>query len=182
MAKAEKAKLTKLLEKINANVNQLYQVATHDEKTGLHNHVFFKEVFGFELDKARRGKPLSLVIIDIDFFKKVNDTFGHLIGDKILERMARVLEDTVRKYDVVARFGGEEFFIMLPNTCLTKAKVIAERLRRAVLKDKFLSKHKITISFGVSMFKEKDSFDRIAKRADKALYMAKKEGRNRVVG
>jgi diguanylate cyclase (GGDEF)-like protein len=177
----EGAKLTKLLDKINTNVSQLYHIATHDEKTGLHNHVFFKEVFGFELDKARRGRPLSLIIIDIDFFKKVNDTYGHIQADKILKRLAKVLEESVREYDVVARFGGEEFFVMLPNTVLFKAGKIAGRIRRAVLNDAVLKKYNVTISLGVSAFRERDNFERISKRADKALYRAKKEGRNRVV-
>ncbi|MBI2451748.1 GGDEF domain-containing protein [Candidatus Pacearchaeota archaeon] len=174
-----KTKLTNLLGEINKNINQLYHIATHDEKTGLYNHIFFKEVFGFELEKAKRGKPLSLIIVDIDFFKKVNDTYGHLTGDKILKRVAQVLENKLRKYDVVARFGGEEFFVMLPNTLLNKAKQIAERLRRSMLSDNYLKKYKITISLGVSEYEQKDNFEKFSKRADSALYDAKKNGRNK---
>jgi len=172
--------LKNLLEKIQMSVNKLYHIATHDEKTALYNHVFFKEVFSFELDKAKRGKPLSLVIIDIDFFKKVNDTYGHLQADKILEKVARVLEKVVRHYDVVARFGGEEFFIMLPNAKINRAKTVAERVRKGILNNKILSKYKITISLGVAEYKDRDNFERISKRADKALYKAKKTGRNKV--
>src|SRR3989344_2889157 len=127
-----------LLDKIQIGVNKLYHIATHDQKTGLYNHVFFKDVFVLELDKAKRGKKLSLVVVDIDFFKKVNDTYGHLQADKILERVARVLEKEVRKYDIVARFGGEEFFVMLPAASIDRAKKIAERLRKAVFYDIYL--------------------------------------------
>ena len=172
--------LKELLEKINLNVNKLYHIATHDEKTGLYSHVFFKDVFSLELEKAKRGKPLSLIIIDIDYFKKVNDIYGHLTADKILFQLGQVLSNHLRKYDVLARFGGEEFFIMLPNTKIGKAKKVAERARKAVLNDTFLKKYNATISLGVSEYKQKGNFEKIARRADKALYQAKKEGRNKV--
>ncbi len=176
----KKGELKNLLDRINLSVSKLYHIATHDQKTGLYNHIFFKDVFELELDKAKRGKKLSLVIADIDFFKKVNDTYGHLTADKILERIARVFEKIVRKYDIVARFGGEEFFVMLPATPIEKGKVIAQRLRRAVLNDPYLKKYKISASLGVSEYKKLDNFEKISKRADKGLYKAKKEGRNRV--
>ena len=169
-----------LLDKIQIGVNKLYHIATHDQKTGLYNHVFFKDVFALELDKAKRGKKLSLIVVDIDHFKKVNDTYGHLTADKILERVARVLEKEVRKYDIVARFGGEEFFIMLPSASLNVAKRIAERVRKAVFNDGNLKKYKISISLGVAEYMARDNLDRISKRADKALYRAKKGGRNKV--
>jgi diguanylate cyclase (GGDEF)-like protein len=167
-----------LLSKIHLDVSRLYHIATHDEKTGLYNHVFFKDVFSLELDKARRGKPLSLIAVDIDFFKKINDAYGHLHADKILVKLAQLLQHKVRKYDIVARFGGEEFFIMLPNTKKEKGKFIAERLRKSVLSDNYLKKYKVTISLGVTEFKQKDSLEKMSKRADAALYEAKKSGRN----
>lgn len=169
-----------ILETINIKVGRLYHIATHDEKTGLYNHVFFKDVFGLELEKAKRGKNLSLVIIDIDHFKKINDVYGHLTADKLLKRLGEVVSNDLRKYDVLARFGGEEFFVMLPNTSIARGAFIAERLRKAVMNDETLRKHGVTISLGVSEYKERDNFERISKRADKALYQAKKTGRNRV--
>ena len=178
--KLEKGELKNLLEKIHLNLNKLYYIATHDQKTELYNNIFFKDVFALELDKAKRGKALSLIIVDIDFFKKINDSYGHIVADKILEKVARVLEKEVRKYDIVARFGGEEFFIMLPSTALERAKKIAERLRKAVLKDNFLRKYHITTSLGISEYKKMDNFEKISKRADKALYRAKETGRNKV--
>ncbi|MFH1290104.1 MAG: GGDEF domain-containing protein, partial [Nanoarchaeota archaeon] len=170
--------LKHLLDKIQISVNRLYHIATHDEKTGLYNHIFFKDVFALELDKAKRGKPLSLIIVDIDYFKKVNDSHGHLRADEVLKKLAKVLEKTVRKYDILARFGGEEFFIMLPNTKAARAKSIAERLRKAVNSNTFLKKYKITISLGVTEYKQRDNLSKMSKRADKALYQAKKSGRN----
>ncbi|MBS3077639.1 GGDEF domain-containing protein [Candidatus Pacearchaeota archaeon] len=174
----KEASLKSLLDKINLDVSKLYHIATHDEKTSLYNHSFFKDVFSFELDKARRGKPLSLIVIDIDFFKKINDSFGHLQADKILLKLAQLLQHQVRKYDVVARFGGEEFLIMLPNTKTQRARLIAERLRKSVLSESYLKKYKITISLGVTEYKPKDNLERMSKRADAALYQAKKAGRN----
>jgi len=174
--KLKEDNLKLLLDKIQMNVDKLYHVATHDQKTGSYNHVFFKEVIGFELEKAKRGKPLSVVGVDIDFFRKINDAHGHFAADRVLERLARVLERAVREYDIVARFGGEEFFIMLPNTTLARAKKVGERIRKAILRDKMLSKYKVTVSVGVSEYKNKDNFDRICKRADRAMYKAKKEG------
>jgi diguanylate cyclase (GGDEF)-like protein len=173
-----KQPLQKLLEKIQLDVNKLYHIATHDEKTGLHNYAFFKDIFPMEASEARRGKPLSLIVVDIDFFKKINDSYGHINADKILLKLAQLLEKKVRKYDLVARFGGEEFSILLPNTKKAKAKIIAERLRKGVLLDSYLKKYKITISLGVTEFKAKDTLQKMSKRVDTALYQAKKAGRN----
>jgi len=174
----EPGELVGLLEKVHININRLYHIATHDEKTGLYNHVFFKDIFSMEADKARRGKPLSLIIVDIDFFKKVNDKHGHVQADKVLLKLAQLLEKKVRKYDLVARFGGEEFFVLLPNTKTAKAKQIAERLRKGVIADTFLKKYKITISLGVTEYRQRDTLQKMSKRADAALYQAKKSGRN----
>ena len=176
--KKEANQLKTILDKIHLDASRLYYIATHDEKTGLYNHASFKEVFSLELDKAKRGKPLSLIMIDIDFFKKINDTYGHIQADKILLKLAQLLQNQVRKYDVVARFGGEEFFVILPNTKLKKAKDVAERLRKSVLANNYLRKYKVKISLGITEYKEKDNLEKMSKRADAALYEAKKSGRN----
>lgn len=173
-------RVQELLARIKVSADKLYHIATHDSKTGLYNNMFFSEMFEIEKSKAQRGKHLSLVVIDIDFFKKINDTYGHLEADKMLLRLAGLFERESRRYDLVSRFGGEEFLILLPNTPLVKAKRVAERIRLAVLKDSFLKKYGVTISLGVSEFKEKDNFKKLASRADRALYQAKKSGRNRV--
>jgi len=88
----KQSNLLNTFEKIKLDLNKLYHIATHDEKTGLYNHVFFKDVFSLEIDKAKRGKPLSLIVVDIDFFKKINDTYGHIQADKLLLKIAQLLQ------------------------------------------------------------------------------------------
>ena len=176
----EKEELKKLVEHLREQIAQLHQIATHDEKTGVYNSMFFKSVFEFELQKVKREGTFSLIVIDIDFFKKVNDTYGHMTADKILERVAKVLHKQMRGGDVLARFGGEEFFVILPDTKLSYAAEVAERLRKKILSDVFLKKYTITISLGVATYKKKDTFDTLSNRADQALYKAKRNGRNRV--
>lgn len=175
-----KKQISKILANISDSLEMLYDVATKDEKTGIYNHRFFKTVFEMEFAKAKRGSKLSLIVIDIDFFKKLNDSYGHLIGDEILKQLAGVLQEELRKYDVLARFGGEEFFVLLPNTNLKKATMVAERLRRNLWKNKKLEKYKVTISLGVTEYKNKDSMNKMIQRADSALYTSKKNGRNKV--
>ncbi|MFH1452090.1 MAG: GGDEF domain-containing protein [archaeon] len=176
-----KEKVDKILDEIKNSLFDLYDVAIRDEKTGIYNYRFFKNIFEMEIEKAKRGKQkLSLVIIDIDFFKKFNDAHGHLVGDEILVELAKTLSGVLRKYDILARFGGEEFFVLLPSTSLSRAKRVAERLRLSLFKNKKLKKYKVTISLGVSEYRAKDSIAKMIKRADKALYVAKKSGRNRV--
>jgi diguanylate cyclase (GGDEF)-like protein len=172
-----------LFKEMNESVEILYEAATRDEKTGLYNHRFFKTQFEIELEKAERGKQkLSLIIIDIDFFKKINDTYGHIKADDLLKRLAEVLVEITRKYDIVARFGGEEFLILLPETNLEKAKRFAARLKKAVHEDKILKKHKLTVSGGITQYAgKKDSNKKMKIRVDKALYKAKQTGRDKFV-
>jgi diguanylate cyclase (GGDEF)-like protein len=169
-----------LLKELEKNIDYLYTIATIDEKTGLYNNKFFNTLSKIELEKAKRGKSMSLLVIDLDKFKRVNDTYGHLVGDKILERLAKILLEQVRKYDIVSRFGGEEFFVLFPDTNLKKAKKVAERLRKRVEGDKFMKKYTTTMSGGVSEYGKGDSINKMTKRADKALYKAKENGRNRI--
>ncbi len=169
-----------LIKDLEKNIDYLYTIATIDEKTGLYNNKFFSTLSEIEIAKAKRGMPLSLLIIDLDKFKRLNDTYGHLLGDKVLERLAVVLKKQVRKYDIISRFGGEEFFVLFPNTNLAKAKNVSNRIRKAVEGDKFMKKYSVTMSGGVSQFREKDTIKKIVERADKALYKAKENGRNRI--
>jgi diguanylate cyclase (GGDEF)-like protein len=175
-----KEQISKILENIGSSLSMLYDVATRDEKTGIYNHRFFKTVAEMEIAKAKRGDKLSLVIIDIDHFKKFNDTYGHLTGDEILKELANCLQKELRKYDVLARFGGEEFFALLPKTTIKTAATVAERLRQSLQKNKKLKKFKVTISLGVSEYKKSDTLEKLIKRADTALYDSKKNGRNQV--
>ncbi len=165
-----------------SHISLLYDLATLDEKTGLYNNKFFENILEMEMEKAQRGyQKLCLFIIDIDFFKKVNDTHGHLKGDDILKRLAVVLKKQLRLSDVAARFGGEEFFILLPQTGLDKAKIITSRLRDAIKSDSMLKKYEITVSGGLTCYKPKDTGYTMKERADKALYKAKNSGRDKFV-
>lgn len=178
---AAKENISKLLKEIEKNIDYLYELATIDEKTGLYNNKFFKTVSEMELDKTKRGiGPLSLLIIDLDDFKKLNDAHGHFTGDKVLKRLGSVLKEETRKYDIASRFGGEEFLILLPNTNLKRAKVVCERLRKKIQLDKEMKKYKVTMSGGLTQYKKTDTINKMQLRADKALYKAKKLGKNRI--
>jgi diguanylate cyclase (GGDEF)-like protein len=175
-------KVEELFDTIIESFSSLYEVATHDEKTGLYNNKFFETILDMEIEKAKRGQEkLSLIITDIDFFKKINDKYGHMKADELLKRLAGVMLKLVRKSDIVARFGGEEFIILLPETSLEKAKLFATRLKRAVHSDAVLKKHNLTISGGITQYKEKDNKKKLKERVDKALYQAKETGRDKFV-
>jgi diguanylate cyclase (GGDEF)-like protein len=173
----ENAKLFKKVE-FMANVDGL---------TKLYTHRYFQEFLSEELARATRYKrPLSIVMSDIDHFKKFNDTYGHQTGDLVLERTAKIFKASVRnKVDLVARYGGEEFIAVLPETDMKQAFVVAERLRRSVEAAEYISdkgeKLKVTISLGISTFPfhATEKIDLI-KKADTALYYAKENGRNQV--
>jgi len=175
-------KVEELFNTIIESFSSLYEVATHDEKTGLYNNKFFETILDMEIEKAKRGQEkLSLIITDIDFFKKINDKYGHIKADELLKRLADVMLKLIRKSDIVARFGGEEFMILLPETNLEKANLFATRLKRAVHADVVLKKHNLTISGGITQYKEKDSKKKLKERVDKALYQAKETGRDKFV-
>ena len=151
-------KIEDMFSAMNESISMLYEAATHDEKTGLYNNKFFESVFEMEMEKAqRKQQKLCFFIIDIDFFKKINDTHGHIKADEFLKRLADVLKKQLRKYDVAARFGGEEFVILLPNTTAPKAKALTSRLREAIKSDPVLKKYGITVSGGLTCYKEKDN-------------------------
>ncbi len=175
-----KESLQGLIKNLDKNIDSLYTLATRDEKTGLYNNRFFENILDMEFEKAKRKKQkLSLIIVDIDFFKKINDAHGHLQADKLLKQLAKVIQKTVRRSDIPARFGGEEIFILLPETPLERAKKVGVRLKNAIHKDKILKKYNLTVSGGITQFKLKDSKQNFKSRADKALYKAKNSGRNR---
>jgi len=174
-----KLRVDKAIRDIRNSLYELHEIAIRDEKTGIYNHNFFKTVFGMEIEKAKKGKEeFCLAIVDIDFFKKVNDTYGHMIGDEVLIELARFMNSCIRKYDVLARFGGEEFLILLPETSPRRAKQIMERIRGDLWKNAMLKKYKITVSVGIARYKERDNMERLIKRADKGLYYSKEHGRN----
>jgi diguanylate cyclase (GGDEF)-like protein len=162
------------------------QLASLDPLTGAFNRRIFVELAEKQLARAQRMQsPLSLVLIDVDHFKLVNDTHGHLAGDEVLRRFAEVVRDQLRKEDVFARYGGEEFCLLLPDVPGPGAVALAGRLRRAVAKSSFVvngAEITLTVSAGVAARLDEgpESLEALIARADEALYMAKDRGRNRV--
>jgi len=138
-----------------------------------------------EHDRFKRyGHPLTMAICDIDFFKKINDGFGHQVGDKVLQLISKVVSTRLRNVDFIARYGGEEFVILLPETSSDKAFGVLDKIRAAVAKTPFRFKEKplqITISFGIADFTKDQSLDDVFAKADAALYKAKENGRNQCV-
>lgn len=175
-----------------ANVySEILKNATMDALTGLNNRRQFEVRLKEEYSSAnRQNTPLCAIMIDIDFFKKFNDTYGHAIGDTVLRTTANVIKEQLREYDIPSRYGGEEFCILLPQTNIDEAKIVAERLRTSVENKKIeiqtnkneQIKHiSVTISVGLAQLDIKDMTDDLYMKADRALYEAKEQGRNRVV-
>jgi len=160
-------------------------LAIRDSLTGLHNRRYFDERLLDEVERARRyGERLSLIICDIDHFKKVNDTYGHPVGDSVLCWVANILGNALRKSDVVSRYGGEEFAALLIDTDMDLSIQIAEKVRSIIAEHPFRHVNRdirVTLSFGVSsLASDSVSFEGLISRADMALYSAKAQGRNRV--
>ena len=165
----------------------LKKLATRDGLTGLINRQHFLELLEKELMRAKRySNPLSLLMLDIDHFKKLNDTHGHTAGDKGLEKVASMCADSLRSIDICGRYGGEEFIVMLPESNIQSALETAGRLRKNIEELKIPWKStelSVTVSIGCAEYdsKRKDTVESLIERADKRLYQAKEEGRNRVV-
>lgn len=163
---------------------RIKELSVTDELTRLYNRRYFQQVLQAEFKRARRFKrPLSLILIDVDYFKKFNDQEGHLKGDERLKQLSELLLQNIREVDTLARFGGEEFVILLPDTSLEAATGVAEKLRTLVAKEgsSFSSLLPLTISAGVSTLQDSIvNIEDLIDQADQALYQAKKEGRNRV--
>lgn len=161
--------------------NVLTISAINDPLTEIFNKGYFNDFLENELERAaRKHYPFSLIMFDIDRFKLVNDTYGHRRGDYALRALSDLVRNTKRNMDVLARIGGEEFIILLPDTGISEASRMAERIRSKVEEFSFEEIGKITISLGVTQFREGDTNERIMKRVDTALYKAKENGRNRI--
>ena len=176
---------------LSHNFNELMSIAEHlikekdyfastDLLTGAYNRYRFTELFEIELQRVKRyGGSLALILFDIDHFKAINDTYGHIAGDTVLKGIASLVRDTIRSNDVLVRWGGEEFMILAPHTG-DEAADLAEKLCIAVETHHFPAVRKVTASFGVSAYVPGDTLETIYARTDEALYRAKNQGRNRV--
>ena len=164
------------------DITKLNQLATQDVLTQVANRFKFDQVLDYSITLSQRyGRALSIMIIDIDHFKAVNDTYGHLAGDEVLKKLAKVLSNGIRKSDVIARWGGEEFVILLPDSELSSAVKLAETLRIKVAESDFSPVEKMTCSIGVVRWNEGENPDQLLKRVDEKLYLAKAGGRNKVI-
>jgi len=171
-----------MLAHIKVLSEKLSTIAYTDSLTHIYNRLHFAHFLDAEIDKVRRyGGTFSIIFFDLDYFKNVNDNFGHLAGDEVLEKVTEIVAKANRSADIFARYGGEEFIILTPETNLSGALIHAERLRNDIEQYEFPGVGHISSSFGVTEFDvEKDSVELLLERADKALYMAKEYGRNRV--
>jgi diguanylate cyclase (GGDEF)-like protein len=168
-----------ILKAMNENLKKM---ATTDNLTGIYNRHKFEEMFEIEIDRVLRYEsPLTLIMLDIDHFKMVNDTYGHDVGDKVIKNIVAVVNKNIRTTDIFVRWGGEEFIILCPQTDSLNAATLAEKLRGAIEKSTLDKVGNITCSFGVTSYVKKESKNSFIKRLDSALYRAKDEGRNRIV-
>ena len=157
----------------------VHELANHDFLTGIYNRHGLNEIVNQKIGEFKRFKrDFSVIFFDIDFFKKVNDTYGHDIGDYVLKNIALIVTENIRKSDIFGRWGGEEFIIFLPETSIEDAISLAEKLRKTIQIHAFYEIESITCSFGVTYLKENESKSSLLKRVDELLYMAKEDGRN----
>jgi two-component system cell cycle response regulator len=163
------------------NEAEIHLLATTDSLTGISNRREFSRALEAEMERAKRyGSPLSLLMYDLDHFKRVNDSFGHDTGDDVLRVVTQVVTGNTRKVDVAARWGGEEFVVLMPQSDLAAASHAAEKLRLAIEQTRFDKVGTLTVSFGVTELVPQDDPNTLLKRVDDALYLAKENGRNRV--
>jgi two-component system, cell cycle response regulator len=175
--------ITLTLEKIRL-FNEIKLLSINDGMTGVFNHAHAVENVNLEIERAKRyNVAFSLILLDVDNFKKVNDSYGHLAGNFVLKSMAGLIGNTVRTIDIIGRYGGDEFIVILPQIDLDNTIIASERLRQAVEADTFLYNNnmiKLTISLGVATYQEGRNTQTLIKIADDNLYRAKKEGKNRI--
>jgi two-component system cell cycle response regulator len=174
-------------ERLRDNVQMSIEMAITDALTGLYNRRYMETHVGTLVEQAAtRGKPLTVLVLDIDYFKSINDGHGHDAGDDVLREFALRIRKSIRGIDLACRYGGEEFVVVMPETDLAVATMVAERLRRRIASEPFLIQKgarsvEVTISIGIAALGSGDNAASVLKRADQALYRAKRDGRNRVV-
>ena len=179
---------SKDLRQLRQELEKSQQEAQTDALTSLINRRGLEKMMELERLRARQNnQPFSIIMADIDHFKRVNDTFGHLVGDSLLKGIAGLIIQNLRKSDLAARYGGEEFFILLSETGLDGANAVAKKIQKALstkewrIKDSGKSMGKISLSMGVALYDLRESEESLVKRADDALFLAKKNGRNMIV-
>ena len=187
LEKLSKEDLIRMLIKIDEENKNLKEKSIKDGLTGLNNRASFDNHMEIQIGMAKRNideRDLSIIVIDLDKFKNVNDTYGHQMGDTVLKESAKCLKHLSRMSDIACRFGGEEMVLILPETSIKGASIVAEKIRKRlesrIYKSEDGVEFKVTGSFGVSSYEEGDTIETMFERADKALYRAKENGRNKV--
>ena len=177
----------KKVDVLRTELEEAKQKATTDALTGLANRRAFEAILKREAKQAAsEATPLCLLVIDIDHFKRINDTFGHLVGDSVLNIAAGMIKDFIKGKDLAARYGGEEFIVLLPNTPLEGAVTVADQIRNGFETKQWKKKDtgeiigSVTVSIGVSLYRSEETAETFIQRADKALYFSKENGRNQV--
>ena len=175
------AELDTLNKQLSEQLEFISNIASFDRLTSVYNRYMFEELLQKEISRARRyGRPMSLIMVDVDYFKQINDAFGHQTGDSVLAQIAGTLKRHVRESDIVARWGGEEFVIILPDMPKEHAAVLADSLRALIADSVYEKSITLTCSFGVTAYREGDTVDTVFNRIDTALYRAKEFERNNV--
>ena len=181
-------RIKRLQDELEEKNRELAQLSISDGLTGLFNHRHMQQLLEEEFERANRsGGPLAVAMLDLDRFKSVNDTYGHQVGDRVLQDMAEILRETAREIDRIGRYGGEEFIVILPETGIDDAAVFAERVREEVENFEFAQGMReplsMTVSAGVAEYPDPRVADpqELVKHADQALYAAKGAGRNRII-
>lgn len=173
--------LTRVNAELKQKVQEAERLATTDALTSVANRYQFEKTLSHEVERAHRfNQSLSLISIDIDEFKEVNDEFGHATGDLVLVKLTKLISETIREIDLIARWGGDELMVILPHTALAEAKVVAEKLQGLIAETTITDKLKMTCSFGVAELQKDETAMSLSIRADNALYKSKTAGRNAV--
>ncbi len=171
---------------LRQEVDKLSRLVSTDTLSGLHNYRYFTEAINQEMERSKRtGQPTTLIMLDADHFKRVNDQWGHEVGNQALQLIAQCIKNNVRKLDIACRYGGEEFAVILPSTDLGTAISVAERIRQAIENTSLVLEKeelKLSASLGLStyLYNHNDSWHKLVENADKELYKAKQNGRNQV--
>lgn len=173
--------LSQINELLNKKTKKYEQMASIDQLTGLYNRYKFTELFvSLYATMVKRENDMSLIMLDIDHFKNINDTYGHNIGDKVLIEISKILKKNSRKVDIIGRWGGEEFVILIPTANIEDTEKIANNIRLAIKESNIIEDVQVTASFGVTQIKLGDTLEIAVNRADEALYEAKDSGRDNI--
>ena len=174
-------RLVQRTEELKEAADKLEVLSTTDSLTDTHNRYSIMKILDLEIDRAKRyNNPLTIFMYDVDHFKRVNDQHGHKVGDDVLYALTKVIKQSLRDIDIVGRYGGEEFLVIMPSTLLSDAITVAQRVCEDVSHHKFQTVDQITISIGLVELRSDETMDMLFMRADKLLYKSKNSGRNKV--